>query len=68
MLLNLSPLPASLLILLSSSLVSAQFNIFDQFFGGHHQQHQQQQARGVDWYKQHYDAGPTPPPIRILTL
>ena len=58
MLRNLS-LSLSLVILLISSLVSAQFNIFDQFFGGHHQQQQQQQARGVEWYKQHYDAGPT---------
>jgi len=43
-----------------SSLVSAQFNIFDQFFGGQQQQHRQQhqqQSRGVEWLKQHYDAG-----------
>jgi hypothetical protein len=49
------------LVVLSSilSLVSAQFNFdFNQFFGHqqHHQQ-QQQQGRGVEWYKQHYDAG-----------
>ena len=58
MLLSLS-VPVTLVILVFSSFVSAQFNIFDQFFGGHHQQ-QQQQARGLDWYKQHYDAGMSP--------
>ena len=53
-------------IIASASLVSAQFNIFDQFFGGHHQQHQQhqqQQGRGVDWYKQHYDTGTLSIPV-----
>jgi hypothetical protein len=45
------------LLLVSAISVSAQFNIFDQFFGGGHQHAQQQQSRGVDWYKQHYDAG-----------
>jgi hypothetical protein len=48
---------ALLFVIAFISLVSAQFNIFDQFFGGHHQQHHQEQGRGVDWYKQHYDAG-----------
>jgi hypothetical protein len=48
----------ALLILTTSLPVTAQFNIFDQFFGGGgQQQQQQQQGRGVDWYKQHYDAG-----------
>jgi hypothetical protein len=47
----------SLLLVSAFSLVSAQFNIFDQFFGGGHQHAQQQHSRGVDWYKQHYDAG-----------
>ena len=51
----------SIVVLLISSLVSAQFNIFDQLFGGHHQQQQHQEARGVEWYKQHYDAGHIPP-------
>lgn len=45
------------LLLVSAISVSAQFNIFDQFFGGGHQHAQQQQSRGVDWYKQHHDAG-----------
>jgi hypothetical protein len=48
------------LVVLSSilSLVSAQFNFdFNQFFGHQQHQQQQQQGRGVEWYKQHYDAG-----------
>jgi hypothetical protein len=43
--------------LLFTVCVSAQFNFYEQFFGGGHQQRQEQpQGRGVGWLKQHYDS------------
>jgi len=51
-----SLLLSSLVLAAFSVFASAQFNIFDQFFGGH-QHAQQHQSKGADWYKQHYDAG-----------
>jgi len=51
------------------SVISAQFNIFDQFFGHHHQQQQQDQgSRGVDWLKQQYDAGINSSLVILMTV
>jgi hypothetical protein len=41
-----------------SLLVSAQFNFFDQMFGGHQQQHhQQQRPSGAAYYAAQADSG-----------
>jgi hypothetical protein len=53
-------LPSSLVALLSLALTaSAQFQFFEQMFGGHQQQAQQPQNVGSDssWWRKNYEQG-----------
>lgn len=59
-----------LLVIFSITLpVTAQFNFFEQMFGGQQQAQQAPQNVGSDsaWYRQQYDAGRIPLPSTLST-